>query len=640
MSYITTKVQALKSYPTYQFYAEADSKKSDVSGVFKICILETLRWLRSRLQDIGKLPQELDTPEPEDYEKFSEDRLVSFTYNKGFQIDIIYIDTLDVWSFRMTEPDMGANHGTPRERPAVNGRTFTTEIAFLKRTDTVEIGIRTLCSEPSETTASCEVFRPRVVKALAENEILRLFHGGFIIDGTPMSIGSKSELERFLSVLDEPMRSMPVVLIADSETKVQKAQPEDIVSAANAINTINTEKYSFSGFSQPSMGVNVTIDKDALNIKNNFSPKEKKSKKPKEKPTAAIISAPAKSKLPVFDYESFAKRMTGFAIVAFADEKYFDSIENKAHFSVKHGDILIIPRKEPTESYSYSRYSDDMQGFFNELRVGVIAMQKRSSYSFGGLLFYSDAKLKEYHSQRHQTSSLEEKCSIYKLENAELKAKINELSQQHNDMQQTAEALRIARKKIDELTHELEAKDIAYRNLSEESAAKQDAYRKSAELVQFYQQMIDTAAQFPTNKDDVCRWIDENYSADIITAPRAQSEMRKYNGALDISSLCDGIVYLSAYAKYRRQEITEKTLSLYAERCHWDIQGCGKEAMKMHRSDYTVTVDGTQYILDQHIKHGVHAEELIRIYFCWDDDKKKIMIGSMPEHLATVRNST
>ena len=60
----------------------------------------------------------------------------------------------------------------------------------------------------------------------------------------------------------------------------------------------------------------------------------------------------------------------------------------------------------------------------------------------------------------------------------------------------------------------------------------------------------------------------------------------------------------------------------------------------MHRSDYTVTVDGTQYILDQHIKHGVHAEELIRIYFCWDDDKKKIMIGSMPEHLATVRNST
>ena len=58
------------------------------------------------------------------------------------------------------------------------------------------------------------------------------------------------------------------------------------------------------------------------------------------------------------------------------------------------------------------------------------------------------------------------------------------------------------------------------------------------------------------------------------------------------------------------------------------------------RTDYTVTVGSSQYTLDQHIKHGIHAEELIRIYFCWDDESRKILIGSMPGHLATVRNST
>ena len=79
---------------------------------------------------------------------------------------------------------------------------------------------------------------------------------------------------------------------------------------------------------------------------------------------------------------------------------------------------------------------------------------------------------------------------------------------------------------------------------------------------------------------------------------------------------------------------------MYAERCHWEIQGCCKEALKMHREDYTVTMNGHPYILDQHIKHGVHADELIRIYFCWDDDLGKIIIGSMPGHLATVKNST
>lgn len=47
-----------------------------------------------------------------------------------------------------------------------------------------------------------------------------------------------------------------------------------------------------------------------------------------------------------------------------------------------------------------------------------------------------------------------------------------------------------------------------------------------------------------------------------------------------------------------------------------------------------------QYTLDQHIKRGTQAEELIRVYFCWDDELKKIIIGSMPKHLATIRNAT
>ena len=637
MSYITTKVQALKSYPTYQFYAAADSKTADTDEVFRICILETLKWLRSRLSDIGEIPADIDTPEPEDYSSFPKERLASFSYNNGFQIDVIYIEKLSVWSLRMTELDMGANLGTSHERKAINGRSFTTEIAFLKQDDCVEVGIRTICSDPSETTASCEVFRPRVVKALAENKNLRLDHGGFTINGDPLKITSKSELERFVSVLNDEARSMPVVLVADSDSEIRKVQPEDIVKAVPAM---SAEKYSFSGFSQPSGELSVTLDNDALNIKNNLEIKEKKAKKPKEKPNQAMKAEPEKKKLPVFDYSAFAAKMTGFAIVAFAEDKYLPQIENKVHFSVKYGDVIIIPHLQPSEHYYYSQYSEDMKTFFYMLRENVIEMQKRSSYYFGEVMFYSKAKLKEYHTQRHQTSSLEEKCKIYKLEIDELRSQIKELSQQQTDMHQTAESLRMAQKKIESLSRELEAKDIAYRNLAEESAAKQEAYRRSAELIRFYQQMIDTAALFPTDKNEVCRWIEENYSADIIAAPRAQTELKKYSGSLDLSALCDGIVYLSAYARYRRQEITGDVLELYAERCHWEIQGCGKEALKMYRSDYTVNIDGEQYTLDLHIKHGIKAEELIRIYFCWDEKTGKIIIGSMPEHLATVRNST
>ena len=56
MSYITTVVQPLKSYPTYQFYARADSRALDLQEVFKVCILETFRWLRARLKYFSDLP--------------------------------------------------------------------------------------------------------------------------------------------------------------------------------------------------------------------------------------------------------------------------------------------------------------------------------------------------------------------------------------------------------------------------------------------------------------------------------------------------------------------------------------------------------------------------------------------------------
>ena len=102
--------------------------------------------------------------------------------------------------------------------------------------------------------------------------------------------------------------------------------------------------------------------------------------------------------------------------------------------------------------------------------------------------------------------------------------------------------------------------------------------------------------------------------------------------------------YYQTKIDYVSRRVPEKkTVDVFldiTEANHWDIQFCGKEAMRMHRTDYTVTVGSSQYTLDQHIKHGIHAEELIRIYFCWDDESRKILIGSMPGHLATVRNST
>ena len=82
------------------------------------------------------------------------------------------------------------------------------------------------------------------------------------------------------------------------------------------------------------------------------------------------------------------------------------------------------------------------------------------------------------------------------------------------------------------------------------------------------------------------------------------------------------------------------TDTLYTDQRNWEVTFSGKEAVRMHESDYTVMYDGKKYVLDMHIKYGNRAANLIRIYFSRDTDTGKIIVGSMPEHLATASQST
>lgn len=633
MSYTTTKIRPLKSYPTYQFYAKADSKSTDLNNVFKICILETFKWLRARLNKFDYIPPEITTPEPENFADFSLDTLTSFSNSSGLGIEAVYIENKGVWSFRINETDMGANIGTETERLPVNGRTFDTEISFAKQNDCVEIGVRTICSEPSTVTADCEVFRPTVVKALAENPNIRLIHGGFILDEKPLEVTTKADADKLISIYENELLNFPIVIVCDTETEIK----------TQVIPDINTDSARFNikgGFSYS--GINdLSIDAGSLNakIKKDLPLKKDKPQKTVKK-TYPVKSEPLKTKLPPFDYERLAEKLVGFAIVAFVDERFFRTLENKMQLSLKYGDIIVVRNKKEIERFSYDSYRKNMKDFFKSLRFDVSAMPKRKQYHFGNVLFYSDAKLKEYHTKRHETNSLEEECSIYRLEINELRKQLREISQQQTDMHLISDSLRITQKKVGSLQKELEVSRRKYNELFMESEQKKAAYLKTSELVNFYKQQVEVASTFPTHKDDVCDWIEDYFSDNIILTQRAKSEMRKYSGALDIASLCDGIVYLNAYADLRKRNISEELLQLYGERNNWEVQNCGKVSLKMRKSDYIVTYNDTQYILDLHIKHGVNPEELIRIYFCWDDDLKKLIIGSMPEHLATVKQNT
>ncbi len=629
MEYLATELQSIKSYPTYQFHAFTSNNQLSSDNIFKICILETLKWLRLRLKHYESLPSELLAPEPDSYDSFSSDQLASFNINIGAAIDCTYIPDHGVWSLKITEPDIGENIGTDTERLPVNGRTFRTEVSFRMHSSDVEVGVRTTCSEPADCCKPCTVFRPAVVRELANNPYVGFIIEGFRLNGKPITIINKAEIRNLERLLDSSAFNMPIAIIGDS--RYTNSEPPQITLPEK--NTL-----SFIGFDSNDFTKGLTVDTSKVKIENSaVRVGDNKSRNHPAK-TVSFDAKSADETLPVFDYKKLAEKTMGFAVVCFVADNCFEAIKNKLGISITSNEIIVLSNKEEVERV---RYSDKtVSSLYNRLKNELRDMLKRSSFAYGNILFYSDARLTELRERRHHNISLEDKLHLYKQENSELKAHNRELSQQNTDLQLGIENARVLNKQLKRLTEENDALKLYINNIRSESASKENAYHKAAELINFYRQKAFDSAEFPTNKDIVCNWARKNFMENIVISPRAESALKKYSGALDTAILCDGIYYLNAYARYRKAEITSDTLSLYAESYNWDVSGCGASTLRTHREEYEIIIDGEKHLLDSHIKYGVNSQVLLRIYFCWDESKRRIIIGYMPDHLATYTQHT
>lgn len=126
-----------------------------------------------------------------------------------------------MWSFRFEHPDMPF-----RERPAVPGRVWTTDVAFSISTEGIDVGLRVFCASLPYGDADIALMKPGVVAQLADRV-------GLIdrrkLEPVPWTMEREADLEELLALLRDPRRMLPVVVLTQPDRRRLQVEVSDFV---------------------------------------------------------------------------------------------------------------------------------------------------------------------------------------------------------------------------------------------------------------------------------------------------------------------------------------------------------------------------------------------------------------------------
>lgn len=636
--YQVTALTHNRRYPTYQLYAQAINDTLSAQTIMNICVLETMSWLRRRLSKFSDIPTEIDLPEPENYNSFDSGSLRSFHLNIGCTIDVVYSEQERLWAFCLEESDAGANYGSKNERAPVSGRKFETNIAFrINSNDCVEVGIQTICSEPDNTTVFCEVFRPSVVKALYRNKNVGLRHILNITD-SPVNIESAKDFQRVKDAATDETRELPIILIT-TPAAVRRNKFEDIeLVQFDITDGLRSSLNANNDFVKKEL----KLDFDALGIENRLiastvvtTKKCAENNEPDTDDDEPEMIVPD-----TVNIDKLAASLAAFAFVCKVSDSCFESVQTAFCKELSKGDIFILYKGEMCESMRFKEISTDIAAAESLLKTGITSYPMRRSLDWGDVLFTADARLLDLKQRRQERLSHHDEIELMKTEMSELSNKLKNAEELVRGMSSSEDENRLLRKKNTVLERELAD---CRAELEENASAFQTETERGKILLpklQFYREKSRAAAYFPTDKADIPTWVEETFSDTVTLHKNAVASLKKYTRPLLSHILCDGLYYLNAYALYRQGRLTENELAFYAEEYGWDVQGCGKEALKMFADDYSVTIDGQSQLLKYHIKYGVNPTNWVRIYFFYDKTTEHVIVGYMPDHLPTISDKT
>lgn len=146
----------------------------------------------------------------------------------------------------------------------------------------------------------------------------------------------------------------------------------------------------------------------------------------------------------------------------------------------------------------------------------------------------------------------------------------------------------------------------------------------------------------PNKFSKITDWTRENFAGRLELTTKAERMLNVSDLSIDIDILCDAIEYLSTeYLDYMKNEITQNEMtSLMGLKYNRPftvvpvMDSIITSAPEAYTTSY-MTANNTLETreLNLHLRYGVNPENLIRIYFFYDEKERKIVVGSLPKHL-------
>ena len=617
-----TVITPNKRYPTYQFIGRVASRRESPERMLGLCVLETFKWLRERLVKLGDLPEELKMPEPEDLGSFDISQLSSFTLPMGGHIEVVWLPSRKLWAFSFTESDSGEKSGEKMTRMPVVGRTFITEASYEIKDGSVLTAFRTLCPEPVGTEQKPSSFRSVFVRRIAESSDLGLFQCREV-KNEPLVLASKKDIERAVQFLSDPERQMPVIFITTPVEEIRQDLSPELPAASALMPTFS----SVMNFAPADL---ISIQRQGF-IPAGPVAGVKKSVK---------VESVTCKELETVDAAKLSSTLVTFAHVMTVPDKLFDSFLSELKFNARKGDIIIaevgggyevIRKKDILGNTDAARYK-----LADEIKSRMI----NRSIDMRGAVFAAEARLLELSERSSALTDQTERNQLLTVQNSELEKLVCELNERisasassDSENRQLRRELNDVREEIEELGEKLTDRDNEIERLTKKAES-------SVPELNFYKEKAAAAAKFPTRREDIDGWIEREFGGEIILHSSVKGSVVKYGRSLDLGVLCDGIYFLSGYVKNKRGEIKDSEFGFYKGAYNWEHALNSEQSINLFREKYTVEYKGTRRILDGHIKWGSSRDNWVRIYYFWDNDEKKIVIGEMPDHLPTKNDPT